>query len=191
MPATIPPLMPGGNNPNRFIKKMFQESFLNDVFNPPDGTIGLGKILNLPNNATIKRVYAVLKPQAERAIRIAFKLSPQATNEEVYEAVKNRVIQKYTYSGINVYTHPDTNEFGPEDSKQDIQYKKISSSFKKLQKQFAKAWGLPNYQNDQELSEAQEAVMGVFKREYYKLDYNSTDEQLQQAEKAAKRGRRI
>ena len=186
--------------PRRWRNEVRQEDL--EEWTNPNG--GLGKYLKLPKNITFEEAKEIVRREAERTVRIAFKLPSTATKEDVFKAVSDEFAKSFGYSSIEEMNAEREAEIKEEDSKYPeakvsklkmagariaasaigLLYRGVSKFAGDISKLDAETCGLPEYASHYDTDIAHRAIEGVLAREYYGLSYDSTDEQLQQAIKA-------
>lgn len=163
---------------------------------------GLWKYLPLPMIVTFEAATEVMKRESERAIRIAFKLPPDATQEEVYTAVRDEDAKFYGYASAAERDAEQAKRQEESDAEYIRRYgppsePSILDKFKfgamralfyplavfnrNLERLDTELVGLPEGAGTAETEIAYRAIEGVLAREYYKLGYDATDEQLEEA----------
>ena len=170
-----------------------------------DSRYGLGKYLKIPKNATFEEAKEIVKRESERAIKIAFKLPPTATKEDVFKAVSDEFARGFGYNSIEEMNAKREAEYKEEHAKwleknpetkisklkiasakiaastMGYLYRGVSKLAGNISKLEAETCGLPDYATHYETEIAHRAIEGVLAKEYYGLSYDSTEEQLQKA----------
>ena len=155
-------------------KKVIIDRMLTYMFDP---MFGVADYLKIAETNSLEDFSSQFSPHGARAIRIALSLKEQSSQDEVKQALDERLSE--SLETTNSEETPD--DLRLIDMPPEVTIEDVNDAEKVTDPQFAKLFGLNETATRNEISLAGSLVLSVLQREHYGLEPSASDQELADA----------